>query len=282
MAMVINFNIERLDKLLYDFYRITGLTVSVWDKNLNMLGYQPKEMCGFCRKIREYPEGKLRCFLSDKAVCEECAATGKPATRICHAGLVDNAVPIKFQNEILGYMMFGQVVSEDKKKAYPKIKKLSCDLGIEYDQLLMLYGELDTYDEEKISAAASILKMSARYLWLSEYIEIKNDPMASMVEDFVHRNISGDLGVQMICAEVGVSKNRLYRISHESFGMPIGDYIASVRVKEAKKLLTTTDLSISIICEKVGIQDYNYFSKFFKAHTGVSQTRYRRSYPFEM
>lgn len=280
--MVINFNIERLDKLLYDFYRITGLTVSVWDASLNMLGYQPKEMSGFCRRIREFPEGKLRCFLSDKAVCEECAATGKPATRICHAGLVDNAVPIKFQNEILGYMMFGQVVSEDKEKAYPKIKQLSMDLGVDYDELIRLYGDLDTYDEERIRAAANILKMSARYLWLSEYIEIKNDPLASLIEEYVHRNVGGELSVQTICSEIGISKNRLYRISHESLGMPIGDYIASVRVKEAKRMLTATDLPISIICERVGIQDYNYFSKFFKAHTGVSPSRYRRNYPFEM
>ena len=280
--MVINFNVERLEKLLYDFYRITGLTVSVWDANLNMLGYQPKEMSGFCRKIREYPEGARRCFLSDKTVCGECAATGKPATRICHAGLVDNALPIKFQDEILGYMMFGQVVSEDRKKAYPRIRKLSDDLGINYDELIKLYNELDTYNEEKITSAANILKMSARYLWLSEYIEIKNDPSASLISDFVHNNLKEDLSILEICARTGISKNRLYRISHESFGMSIGEYISSVRVKEAKRLLTSTDLSISDICNRVGIQDYNYFSKFFKHHTGVSPSRYRKKHPIEL
>ena len=280
--MVINFNIERLDKLLYDFYRLTGLTVSVWDTNLNMLGYQPKQMCSFCRKIREYPEGNRRCFLSDKEVFYECSRTGQPATRICHAGLIDNAVPIKFQDKILGYLMFGQAVGVDRKKMLPKIQKVSKELNIDLDELLRYYGELDTYDEEKIRAAASILKMSARYLWLSEYIEIKNDPMASRIMDYVQKNVACDLNVQTICKDLGISKNRLYRISHESLGMSIGDYIASVRIREAKRYLTATDLPMSIICEKVGIQDYNYFSKFFKAHTGVSPSRYRRAYPFEM
>lgn len=280
--MIISFNVERLDKLLYDFYRITGLTVSVWDANLNMLSHQPKEMNGFCRKIREYPEGKLRCFLSDKAVCSECRVLGKPVTRICHAGLVDNAMPIKFHNEILGYMMFGQVVREDKEKSYPEIKKLSKDLGIDYDMLINLYNQLDMYDEEKINAAANILKMSTRYLWLSEYIEIRNDPLASLIEEYVHRNIGSELSLRKICKETGVCKNRLYKISHESFGMPIGDYITSVRVKEAKHLLITTNLPISEICGRVGIQDYNYFSKFFKHHTGVSPSKYRSNYPFEM
>ncbi len=279
--MVINFNIERLDKLLYDFYRITGLTVSVWDTNLNMLGYQPKEMCDFCRKIREYPEGNRRCFLSDKEVFNECARTGQPATRVCHAGLIDNAVPIKFQNEILGYMMFGQAVGEDKKKAYPKIKKLSKDLNIDCDLLMNYYGELDTYDEEKIKAAANILKLSARYLWLSEYIEVKHDPYASVVERYVRDHVDEEITIQKLCNETGLSKNSLYKISHESFGMPIGDYISSLKIKEAKHLLTSTNMPIGSICQRVGIKDYNYFSKFFKAHTGITPTSYRKKYPFE-
>ena len=279
--MVINFNVERLDKLLYDFYRITGLTVSVWDTNLNMLGYQPKEMCNFCRKIREYPEGNRRCFLSDKEVFNECARTGQPATRVCHAGLIDTAVPIKFQDKILGYMMFGQAVGTDKKKAHPKIRKVSEDLNIDSDLLMKYYGELDTYDEEKIEAAANILKLSARYLWLSEYIEVKHDPYASVIERYVRDHADEEISIQKICLETGISKNRLYKTSHESFGMSIGDYISSVKIKEAKHLLTSTNLSIGSICERVGIKDYNYFSKFFKAHTGITPTGYRKKYPFE-
>ena len=278
--MLINFNIERLDRLLWDFYRITGLTVSVWDAKFNMLAYQPKEMSGFCRKIREFPEGKRRCYLSDKAVCGECKKTGQPATHMCHAGLIDSAVPIKYQDEILGFMMFGQAIGTDKKSAYPKIKKLSADLGIKYDMLIDLYEELDIYDEEKISAAANILKMSARYLWLSEYIEIKRDKWATLIEEFVINNLSSELSVSSICQAVGVTKNRLYKTSHDSFGMTIGDYVAAMRIKEAKQLLVSTAMPISEICQRIGVCDYNYFSKFFKAHTGVSPTKFRKEYPF--
>lgn len=280
--MVINFNIERLEGLLQDFYRITGLTVSVWDADFNMLAYQPKQMCGFCRRIREYPEGRKRCYQSDKAVCSECAATGKPATRICHAGLMDSAVPIKFRSEILGFMMFGQATGADKTEAYPKIRELSRELGADYGQLIELYGELDAYDDEKIRAAAHILEMSARFLWLSEHIEIKSDPSASLLASYVRKNISGDLSLDAIRRGTGLSKNRLYSLAHNTFGTSLGDYIASVRIKEAKRLLASTDLSVAEVCERVGVHDYNYFSKFFKNHTGISPSQYRKNYPFEM
>ncbi len=277
--MVINFNIERLDKLLYDFHCVTGLTVSLWDAQLNMLSFQPKQMSSFCRRIREYPEGNRRCLLSDKAVCEECARTGKPVMHICHAGLADNAMPIKFQDEILGYMMFGQVVSENKDKSHDRIRKLSEDLGIDYDELITLYGALDTYDEKKLAAAANILEMSTRYLWFSKYIEIKHDSDATRIERYIRENLSEDLSLKVMCASLGISKNRLYKISHERFGMPIGDYISEMRIKEAKRLLTSTNIPINKINEMVGISDYNYFSKFFKAHTGMPPNKYRKTSP---
>ena len=64
--------------------------------------------------------------------------------------------------------------------------------------------------------------------------------------------------------------------------MPIGEYIAAVRIEEAKKLLTTTDLQISAISSMVGISDYNYFTKFFKQKTGMTPIKYRKEFPFNL
>ena len=38
-----------------------------------------------------------------------CAKAKKPVTHYCHAGLVDTAVPIRYKDSILGYIMFGQI-----------------------------------------------------------------------------------------------------------------------------------------------------------------------------
>lgn len=50
----------------------------------------------------------------------------KPVTHTCHAGLLDTAIPIIFKdNNILGYIMFGQAIDEKKnQEATDLIKKL--------------------------------------------------------------------------------------------------------------------------------------------------------------
>jgi ligand-binding sensor protein len=278
--MLINFNIEKLDKLLYDFYLITGLTISVWDAQFRQLSYQPKKMRTFCRIIKSSPEGNRRCFLSDKELCLECEKTGKPATHHCHAGLIDTAIPIKFKDTIMGYIMFGQVANRDKMKLKPILEKLSRELDLEYDVLFESHNELEVYDEAKISSAANILKTATRSLWLSEYIEIGYNASASKIDSYIRTHLNDELSVKRLCDEFGISKNKLYETSHQSFGMSIGEYIASARIDEAKQLLSTTDYPITQISTMVGITNYNYFTKFFKTNVGISPLKYRKSVQF--
>ena len=277
--MLINFNIEKLDKLLLDFYNLTGLTISVWDANFHQLSFQPKEMSNFCRIIKNSENGNHRCYLSDKAICMECGKTGKPATHKCHAGLIDTAIPISFKDSIMGYIMFGQTTDPNDKNISKSLKKLATELKVSADNLLESYAELNVYDKKETSSAANILKMATRYLWLSEYIEIGYNTIASQIDDYIRTNIDQDISVKSLCDTFGISKNRLYEISHDSFQKPIGDYIASLRIDEAKRLLNTTDFPIHQIGALVGIKDYNYFSKFFKTQVGITPLKYRKTFP---
>ena len=49
----------------------------------------------------------------------------------------------------------------------------------------------------------------------------------------------------------------------------------SVRIEEAKRMLTTSNLRIYEIGNLCGIDDTNYFIKIFKRYTGVTPRRYR-------
>ena len=47
-------------------------------------------------------------------------------------------------------------------------------------------------------------------------------------------------------------------------------------MKRAKKLLLQGDDKIKVICEKIGIPDYNYFSKVFKKYYSLPPSRFRK------
>jgi YesN/AraC family two-component response regulator len=59
--------------------------------------------------------------------------------------------------------------------------------------------------------------------------------------------------------------------------MGITDYIRLSRVKRAKKLLRSTDKTVSEISADVGIKDANYFIRTFKQSEGITPLQYRKS-----
>ena len=60
-------------------------------------------------------------------------------------------------------------------------------------------------------------------------------------------------------------------------GIPISEYITSLRVEEAKKLLRSTTTPISEIALQVGYQDPKYFSRIFRKETGLYPRAYRQA-----
>ncbi len=276
--LTVNFNIEKLNKLLHDFYRTTNLTVGIWDADMNQLTHQPKEHSDFCRIIKETPKGKEACDKCDLQLCEKCRDANSAVSHRCHAGLVDTAFPIKFEDEILGYIMFGQVIDSENPWTEEEKSKLKNELSLDAEALSLAYSRLHTYDIQSIEAASNILKAATRYLWLSDLIKINKNSTVTALDRYISENISRDISVGDICEHFSMSKNKLYSISKKHFGMTVGAYILKKRTDEAKHLLIASDKPIYEISALVGISDYNYFTKVFKKYAGVTPHRYRKNF----
>lgn len=274
--MIINYDIDTIREFLNHFHKITNVTISFWDNELNQLIYQPSEMPAFCRLIKSTPEGARRCYLSDTDLCSRCRDSLAPETHKCHAGLVDTAVPIMFEDKLFGFIMFGQI----KDPQYPKnssaeIERLGEELGLPVDELKAAYEQLYRFDSEMIDSAVKILTATMYYLYTSA-CKFTESELVNRIDKWIDDNLAAPISVAIICNEFDISKNKLYAIWKNRFGMTIGDYILKKRMKRAKKLLLQGDDKIKVICEKIGIPDYNYFSKVFKKFYSVSPSGFRK------
>ena len=73
-----------------------------------------------------------------------------------------------------------------------------------------------------------------------------------------------------------IGRTRLYEIFKSELKMGVSKYILRRRLHRAKRLLKTTDMSISEIAHSVGFSDYNYFSRVYKKNYGKSPRYYRQ------
>ena len=110
----------------------------------------------FCRKVRSHPIGYDRCINCDREHTEKAAIAQTPISYVCHAGLIDIAVPIMLQDaegshELLATILCGQRRSLDRRMEAEEIQRgsaLERELGFVQGELLDLRTDIATLKTE--------------------------------------------------------------------------------------------------------------------------------------
>jgi len=93
--------------------------------------------------------------------------------------------------------------------------------------------------------------------------------------DYIDAHLEDRLSIQDLARRIGYTDYYLSRKFKKETGMSIGDYIKEARIRRAQMLLTTTDMSIQDISEKLGFGARSFFAEVFKQVTGVPPAQWR-------
>lgn len=106
--------------------------------------------------------------------------------------------------------------------------------------------------------------------------QIKNETFRSIL-NYINQNFTDEISFAEISSLFSINPSYLSQVFKRELGITFTQYLTDTRIKYAKELLTTTGMTISEISEKVGFNQYIYFSKVFKKTVGISPSAYRKS-----
>jgi len=86
------------------------------------------------------------------------------------------------------------------------------------------------------------------------------------------------IDLHVLAQGCGVSEDYFRHIFKEIYGRSVLQYIAEQKIKNIKNALLTNNENIKEISCKCGFNDENYFSRFFKKHTGLTPSEFRKKY----
>ena len=111
----------------------------------------------------------------------------------------------------------------------------------------------------------------------SSYDQNKNVQKIKMAVDYIEENYAKDLNMAVVSNYISMNYS-LFSYSFKQYtGSNFVNYLKEIRMREAKKLLTETDMKIIEISQAVGYDNEKHFMKIFKATCGVSPTEYRHN-----
>lgn len=114
------------------------------------------------------------------------------------------------------------------------------------------------------------------FLLLLQEQQLALSPAVRSALAYVDQHYSEKFSLDAVAEHVFMNRSYFCQLFKKEMGQTFGDYLEQVRIKSAKRLLATTDLSISSVAEKCGFNNQAYFTKVFKKATDISPLRYRK------
>ena len=279
-----------LDKLLndimayIDFLKTQGLFItihgSIGDYLYKLSKYNLHDN-PFCIFVKSDDTAWKRCIASQSNVFYACGR--KPFWGMCWAGLEEYIFPVwDSQKPIAFVSVSGYALSQ--AKAEKRIRRVAKEFFLDKDTLLNIYKNRLKHEKPKDEPLCTLvnplcqmlvllhmLHPSANGISISSSHDIINTAVA-----YIERNYMKTLRLSDIARHCSCSVSTLCHVFQNDCGKSVRAFIISIRLQNARKLLSSSTLPISQIAALCGFSDPNYFSAVFKTNVGCSPSQYRK------
>ncbi len=156
--------------------------------------------------------------------------------------------------------------------------------GLEPDEAFSLSDRMI----ETIEAATSIAELRNRHVRITvsfaeavkELQALRHSPHVLAAIRYIQQHLYEPLSVSSISQAIHVSSNYLSVLFKDETGLPLARYVIRERIREAKRLLRSSDDSLLTISNKLHFSSQSHFSQAFKQTTGETPTHYRQRSEF--
>lgn len=144
-----------------------------------------------------------------------------------------------------------------------------------------IMGQIYAEHSNKGQCSEEMIKhyISLLFLHMTRYYSNaneKNHDFISRCINYIHDHFLEELTIEQLSAVAFVSPSHLTRIFRQRTGYSPLAYVRAYRLSIAKHELLLSQYSIEKIAQLSGLHDAKYFSRFFKAETGMTPRDYRK------
>lgn len=205
-------------------------------------------------------------------------------------------IVVKFEPEIL---YDSSVDSFDAKYVFPfTIKNASPQKIFTHNEIYstsiprLMYDIYDEYQKQEygfeLAIKSDICQVFVRVLryWNSSGVQMppsnaiygEHIRNIKKVLDYIALHLDEEIKAESMAKQAGLSYAYFSRVFKKLMGRSFNDYINSVRITEAERLLIATDMSITEIACNSGFSTSSYFIKVFEKYKHISPTQFRNNF----
>ena len=269
-------DINQLSAIMEAFYVVTNIKSTLYDTSFQEVLTYPRESCSFCKMVKAHHADL--CYRCDMNAFAACAKEQKTISYRCHVGLFEVISPLRNGQEIIGYIMFGQMMQKEFREHTIKAIVSKYAYLSDAEVLSDALEEIVNKSMPEINAATLLMQSCICYLLSNRIVQLNRVNFTDELNNYIYEHISEDITVSRLCRHFGMSRSGFYTLAKQCLPCSLSQHIRSCRIEKAKMLLQNSSLSITEISAQVGFLDYNYFLRIFKKETGLPCRQYRNTH----
>ena len=174
-----------------------------------------------------------------------------------------------------------EVVNSDSLQLVPQFKlndPLIYQMAIALKAQLATSGEWNRLYVESMATAFSahlLQHYSTRKPKVKTYSAGLSKARLGEVLEYIHEHSDQNPSLLEMAKQVQMSPYYFSRLFKQSTGLSPHQYLISHRVQQARRMLTTTALSIAEIAVQAGFTDQSHLARHFKRQLGVAPSQFR-------
>lgn len=181
-----------------------------------------------------------------------------------------------------------EFIKSTERAAYPQLclERFVRQLALKIQQYRNFRG--DVFEDEMMMEDAfyyagsveelfdSLKSIFIRY-WKEdrEAVKLDSNQFLDTMKCYIDQHMAEDITVSTVCREFGLSQSYLNMIFRKYGMQSFNIYLRTVRIEKAKRIMERNpQMFIKDIAMMAGYKDQFYFSRIFRAVTGVSPSEY--------
>ena len=149
--------------------------------------------------------------------------------------------------------------------------------NVGYDLIRLVCEEFFIKRNTYLEYSSALLKTYLMRLMRNEVTVGNADLVGEVIRLIQKRYSECELTNEEIAASFGYHPYYLSRLMRSATGKSLKQYLLYYRIEKAKQLLSALDCEVSEIAWRCGFSTSAYFIKMFKAETGVTPLKYKKS-----
>ena len=263
------------------FSEATGLPLTLRAVEYWQLEHQGKKHQNpFCAMLAERPATLAVCLQAHQDIIDHTGLI--PHTVTCPFGLTETAVPVKLGAQIIGYLRIGQVLRHTPLKSEStKVSRQLEQCGVRFTgEIRKAWDKTPLIPPDKYNATVRLLAFFAEQLSaLANQLVLEKQnaepPLVLKAREYIEKHKTEEMSLADVAKAAGASVFHFCKVFHKATGLKFTDYVARVRLEDARNRLLNPNLRVSEIAYDVGFQSLTQFNRTFKRVFGQSPSDFR-------